>query len=77
MEKIAVIGLGLIGGSMAFDLKERGDYEIIGFDKNEDHIHGYIHECRQTATHTTKQTDKLTHRKTRRDNKDIFEFEKI
>jgi prephenate dehydrogenase len=38
MEQIAVIGLGLIGGSMAFDLKERGDFEIIGFDKNEDHV---------------------------------------
>lgn len=38
MKQIAVIGLGLIGGSMASDLKERGNFEIIGFDKNEDHV---------------------------------------
>ena len=35
MEKIVVIGLGLIGGSMAIDLKKKGKRLIIGIDKNE------------------------------------------
>jgi len=34
---ITVIGLGLIGGSMALDLKSKG-HTIIGVDKNQDHI---------------------------------------
>ncbi|MDV7187775.1 prephenate dehydrogenase [Lutibacter sp. TH_r2] len=38
MEKIAVIGLGLIGGSMVLDLKKRGDFEILGIDKNPEHV---------------------------------------
>lgn len=37
MEKIVVIGLGLIGGSMAIDLKKKGNRQIIGLDKNENH----------------------------------------
>ena len=37
--KITVIGIGLIGGSMALDLKNAGfATEIIGVDINEDHI---------------------------------------
>jgi len=36
--KIAVIGIGLIGGSMALTLKEKGFVqEVIGVDANEDH----------------------------------------
>ena len=38
MEKLAVIGLGLIGGSMALDLKKRLKYEVLGLDKNPNHI---------------------------------------
>ena len=38
MEKLVVIGLGLIGGSLAKDLKIRGKYEVIGIDTNETHI---------------------------------------
>lgn len=38
MEKIAVIGLGLIGGSMVLDLKKRGNFEILGIDKNPEHV---------------------------------------
>lgn len=38
MEKLAVIGLGLIGGSMALDLKKRRNYEVLGIDKNPNHI---------------------------------------
>ncbi len=35
---LAVIGLGLIGGSMALDLRERGfAHKIIGVDKNTEH----------------------------------------
>ena len=38
MEKLVVIGLGLIGGSLAKDLKIRGKYEVIGIDTNKTHI---------------------------------------
>jgi prephenate dehydrogenase len=38
MEKLVVIGLGLIGGSLAFDLKKRGNYTIYGIDQNPEHI---------------------------------------
>jgi prephenate dehydrogenase len=37
MEKLVVIGLGLIGGSLAKDLKVRGKYEVIGIDSNDSH----------------------------------------
>lgn len=37
MEKVVVIGLGLIGGSMALDLKKSKNYRIIGIDSNETH----------------------------------------
>lgn len=37
MEKIVVIGLGLIGGSMALDLKKRLPVEIIGVDVSDAH----------------------------------------
>ena len=37
--KVAVVGLGLIGGSIALDLKAKGfASEVIGVDKNEDHV---------------------------------------
>jgi len=35
--KVGIVGLGLIGGSIARDLKSLG-YEIVGVDKNEDHV---------------------------------------
>jgi len=38
MEKIVVIGLGLIGGSLALDLKKKANRTIIGIDNNTDHI---------------------------------------
>lgn len=38
MEKLAVIGLGLIGGSMALDLKKRLNYKVLGIDNNPKHI---------------------------------------
>jgi prephenate dehydrogenase len=38
MEKIVVIGLGLIGGSLALDLKKRRSFEIWGIDKNPAHV---------------------------------------
>ena len=38
MEKIVVIGLGLIGGSLALDLKKRGNYKVFGIDQNPEHI---------------------------------------
>ena len=38
MEKIVVIGLGLIGGSLALDLKQHMECEVYGIDKNPDHI---------------------------------------
>ena len=38
MEKLVVIGLGLIGGSLAKDLKLRMDYNVYGIDKNINHI---------------------------------------
>ena len=37
MERIVVIGLGLIGGSMVIDLKKKGNRQIIGLDNNEIH----------------------------------------
>ncbi|RPD96454.1 prephenate dehydrogenase [Aureibaculum marinum] len=37
MEKIVVIGLGLIGGSLAIDLKKNRGSQIIGLDKNKNH----------------------------------------
>ena len=38
MSKLAVVGLGLIGGSMALDLKKRLKYKVYGIDKNPEHI---------------------------------------
>jgi len=38
MNKIAVIGLGLIGGSLALELKKTSWATIYGIDKNEDHL---------------------------------------
>ncbi|MBL4724077.1 MAG: prephenate dehydrogenase [Lutibacter sp.] len=38
MEKIVVIGLGLIGGSLALDLKKRRSFEVWGIDKNPAHV---------------------------------------
>ena len=38
MKKIAVIGLGLIGGSLAIDLKKHFDCEITGIDANPEHL---------------------------------------
>ena len=38
--KIAIIGVGLIGGSMALKLKEKGLVsEVFGIDQSEDHLH--------------------------------------
>ncbi len=33
-----VIGLGLIGGSLAIDLKKREGYKVVGIDQNPEHI---------------------------------------
>lgn len=38
MEKLVVIGLGLIGGSLALDLKKREGYKVYGIDLNPEHI---------------------------------------
>ncbi|MCK5638463.1 MAG: prephenate dehydrogenase [Flavobacteriaceae bacterium] len=38
MKKIAVIGLGLIGGSLALELKKTSWATIYGIDKNSDHL---------------------------------------
>ena len=38
MKHITVIGLGLIGGSLALDLKKKFNCTIDGIDKNQDHI---------------------------------------
>ncbi|NQX81999.1 MAG: prephenate dehydrogenase [Flavobacteriaceae bacterium] len=38
MKTIIVIGLGLIGGSMALDLKNSGKYKVLGSDKSEINI---------------------------------------
>jgi len=38
MEKIAVIGLGLIGGSLALELKKLSWATIYGIDNNEEHL---------------------------------------
>lgn len=38
MKRVAVIGLGLIGGSLALELKKHTWATIIGIDKNPDHI---------------------------------------
>ncbi len=38
MKKIAVIGLGLIGGSLALELKKNSWATIYGLDKNEEHL---------------------------------------
>lgn len=37
MKKLVVIGLGLIGGSLALDLKKRNGYKVYGIDKNPAH----------------------------------------
>ena len=37
-ENLVVIGLGLIGGSLALDLKDRLGYHVYGFDQNEAHL---------------------------------------
>lgn len=38
MEKVVVIGLGLIGGSLALDLKLRMNFKVLGIDKNPEHV---------------------------------------
>lgn len=38
MEKLVVIGLGLIGGSLALDIKKRLNFEVYGLDNNPEHI---------------------------------------
>lgn len=38
MEKVVVIGLGLIGGSLALDIRHRGAYTISGIDTNPVHV---------------------------------------
>ncbi len=38
MEKLVIIGLGLIGGSLALDLKKRNGYKVYGIDQNPEHI---------------------------------------
>ena len=38
MEKVVIIGLGLIGGSLALDLKQRGSYRVFGIDQNARHL---------------------------------------
>jgi prephenate dehydrogenase len=38
MEKLVVIGLGLIGGSLALELKTRMNFKVLGIDKNPEHI---------------------------------------
>ena len=37
-DKLVVIGLGLIGGSLALDLKNRLNYKVYGMDKSEIHL---------------------------------------
>lgn len=34
-EKVAILGIGLIGGSLALGLKERTDVHVIGFDRSQ------------------------------------------
>ena len=34
-EKIAILGIGLIGGSLALGLKERTDAVVVGYDRSE------------------------------------------
>lgn len=38
MEKLVIVGLGLIGGSFALDLKLRMNFKVLGIDKNPEHI---------------------------------------
>ena len=38
MEKIVVIGLGLIGGSLALEIKQKNNCKIYGIDQNKTHI---------------------------------------
>lgn len=38
MEKLVVIGLGLIGGSLAMDLKKRMGFKVYGIDQNPAHV---------------------------------------
>ncbi len=38
MKKIAIIGLGLIGGSLALELKKNSWATIYGIDKNPEHL---------------------------------------
>jgi prephenate dehydrogenase len=38
MKKLVVIGLGLIGGSLALDLKKRLNYTVYGIDAEETHL---------------------------------------
>lgn len=38
MKKAIVIGLGLIGGSLALELKKRANYKVLGIDANTAHL---------------------------------------
>lgn len=60
MKKIAVIGLGLIGGSLALELKKNTWATIYGVDKNEEHLQkalelGIIYK--KSDIHIVKEVD--------------------
>ena len=38
MKKAVIIGLGLIGGSFALELRKRLQYTVVGIDKNPEHL---------------------------------------
>jgi prephenate dehydrogenase len=42
-KRVAILGVGLIGGSLALSFKERTNYQVIGFDTHFDTIEEAIH----------------------------------
>ncbi|SEN28297.1 prephenate dehydrogenase [Lihuaxuella thermophila] len=61
-ERVAILGVGLIGGSLALDLKERTGAEVIGYDRSGEDLHfaeaiGAIDEGKTDLEQAVKDAD--------------------
>lgn len=62
MKTIFIIGLGLIGGSLAKSIRESGESRVIGYDTNKDTLefalmNEIIHESSTNVIHTAQKAD--------------------
>lgn len=62
LNRVAILGVGLIGGSIALGLKERTDAEVVGFDQSVESLHfalktGMIDEGSTVLEEVCKEAD--------------------